>query len=150
MLTIDEARQIAYFAVATGIGQNKPWIIFGCRLKSLRPFRLTDEYGAAPGSAAVSPDGRYLAYVFYPHTPVVCPEVSWLGVIDLQGRRSAGVQASAREDVSETVTGFRWSTPRTIDMDKQTVATNNCSTAEPRPKPQRETITIDARRLRFK
>jgi hypothetical protein len=150
MLTIDEPRQIAYFAVATGIGQNKPWIFFGYSLKMRRLFRLTNEYGAAPGSAAVSPKGRYLAYVFYPHTPVVCPDISWLGVIDLQERRSTSVKMSEQDDVSGTVTSFRWSTPSTIDFDKQTVALNNCSTAEPRPTPQRETITIDVRQLRFK
>jgi hypothetical protein len=149
-LAIDEAHGIAYFAVATGIAQNKPWIIFGYRLYTHRAFRLTNEWGGGFGPAIVSPESRYLAYVFYPHTPVVCPTKSWLGVVDTQERRSA-IAATVRSAAdASNVTALHWGPRLKIDYEEEILPADQCNDAESRLKARRVTGTIDVRQLTFK
>ena len=149
-LAVDEANGIAYFAVATGISQNKPWIIFGYGLNTQRTFRLTNEWGGGFGPAIVSPEGRYLAYVFYPHTPAVCPTKSWLGVVDTKERRSTiAVTAQSAADALN-VTALRWGPRLNIDYEEEILPADQCNDAESRLKVRRVAGTIDVRQLTFK
>lgn len=149
-LTIDEASGTAYFAVATGIAQNKPWIIFGYGLKTQRTFRLTNEWGGGFGPAIVSPEGRYLAYVFYPHTPVVCPTKSWLGVVDTQERRSAIAATAQSAADASNVTALHWGPRLNIDYEEEILPADQCNDAESRLKVRRVSGTIDVQQLSFK
>jgi hypothetical protein len=95
---MDSQRRALYFSASMGIAQNTPHIIFRYSLRTRRVTRLTNEWGGGFGVGAVSPSGRYLAYVMYPHNGVVCPARSWLGVVDMQTYRSASVHPWGFED----------------------------------------------------
>ncbi len=148
VFAFDEQRQNVYFAVPTGISQNRPWIMFRYGLRTKTITRLTNEYGGGFRIAgAVSPSGRYLAYVFGPHIAAVCAPQSYVGVVDMQERRfaRAGTLRAATAEAIE-VTEVKWSSPSVIEYEADVVSSELCGT--PSPSTQRKGI-VNLEALKF-
>jgi len=82
----DEGRQRVFFAIATDISQNKPWILAGYDFKSNRVTRLGEFYGGGAGDAVISPSGRYIAMKGYGVCGGCCTS-TYLMVADLAAHR---------------------------------------------------------------
>lgn len=70
-------------AAGVGVRKNRPWIIFAYDLRSGRIRRIGTDEGGGFNGAAVSPSGRYLAYIGYAVCGVCCTTAD-LRVIDTQ------------------------------------------------------------------
>jgi hypothetical protein len=146
----DAKRQAIYFQVATGSGSNKPLIIFRYDSKTGRLTRLTNDYGSGFGIGAVSPNGRYLAYIAYYHESAAC-NPPWLGVVDLQTHRSAMVAPwknhhTARRPVE--VLDLTWETNGSVNVRTNVGATACDANADAVQTP--ESYRASVRELTFK
>ena len=122
----DEPRGVFYLAAATDTGQNKPWIIFEYDLRSLEIRRIGDEEGGGFSNGAVSPSGRYLAYIGYDVCGVCCT-TSRLVVLDTQTREAGtfNLPPANRSEILRIV-GIRWTGVSTIQYEAQTLNETAC------------------------
>ena len=122
----DEAREVFYMAAALGIGRNRPSIIFAYNLRSGRIRRIGADEGGGFNDAAVSPSGRYLAYIGYAVCGVCCT-TSDLRVIDTQTLISGAFGLpTTNDDDRPRVLAVRWAGPSTIEYDAEIVRESAC------------------------
>jgi len=105
----DETREIFYLAAGTGTSHNRPWIILSFDLRTRKLQRMADYFGGGfDGQGAVSPSGRYLAYINY-QASGVCGTNSTISIIDVQTLKSgwSDVSTGSEEDLA-LIKDFYW------------------------------------------
>ena len=126
----DEANQRLCFAVATGISQNRPWIIFRYSLDGNQVTRVTADYGAGFDMGTLSPSGKYLAYVNYAHIGI-CETRSFITVLDLNSRQSASTSYSTKsDDEIVLIQSLRWATETALDYSAEIHSEAECRHSE--------------------
>lgn len=125
-LAWDEARESLYFAVATGISKNRPWIIFRYRLGDGQITRVMADYGAGFDKATLSPSGRYLAYVAYASNGI-CGTGSSIKVIDLPSQQSASTRYGTKsDDEIVLIQSLRWATATALEYSAEIHSDSEC------------------------
>jgi len=123
----DEEREIFYLAAGTGMSHNRPWIIFSYNLRTRKLKRIADYFGGGfDGQAAVSPSGKYLAYVNY-QVSGVCGTNSTIGIVDVQALKSGSFKIStSNEEEPALVHDLYWAGETTIAYEADLRLESDC------------------------
>jgi hypothetical protein len=149
VFALDEQRQDVYFATPTGISQNKLWIAWRYSLSTKRVRQLTNEWGGGfTAVGAVSPSGRYLAYVFGPHVGAVCAPQSYIGIVDLQEQRVAKTgSVQVLKGKSVQITAVKWTSGSEFAYEANVVTGQQCGDGV--NETTQTTGTMDIKELKF-
>jgi hypothetical protein len=145
----DEQRQDVYLATPTGISQNMPWIMWRYSLRTKTVRRLTNEWGGGFATVgAVSPSGRYLAYVFGPHVGAVCAPQSYIGIVDLQEQRVAKTgSVRVLKGKSVQITAVKWTSGSELAYEANVVTGETCGLNV--NEPTQTSGTVDIKKVKF-
>lgn len=139
----DEQRETFYMAASTGTSQNRPWVVLVYDLRTGKLTRLVDYFGGGfTHSGAVSPTGRYLAYVQY-DSQGACGTSSSVAVVDTQTRGSRLFRPPIAESSERAiVTAIRWIGPSRLEYDAKVDRFSDC-VAGLKPPPRLLTAEIE-------
>jgi hypothetical protein len=134
----DPSRQRLFFAIATDISQNKPWILAAFDFKSDRAMRVGEFYGGGVGGAVISPSGRYLAIKGYAKNGI-CGTSSYLMVADITERRIGPERLQSTPTPQEhrevvMIDKIRWSGQSEIVYDEFSHQDNDCGNLDEIPR----------------
>jgi hypothetical protein len=123
----DAPREIYYMAASTGMSQNRSWIVLGYDLKAGKLTRVFDDEGGGFDKSAISPSGKYLAYVGYGVCGVCCT-IGELAVADLQapGSEPFSLHLVTVGDERPMVTALRWVGESTVEYDAEMDRESEC------------------------
>lgn len=143
----DEPRRVLFFGIPTGLSQNHPWVLFGYQLKSGLITRYALTYGAGGDGGALSPSGRYLAYIAYTRCGRCC-SFSGVAIVDLLRKRET--TPPAQEDSTglvRRIDHISWVFSLRTRMRRRNFSSVRLH-AEPRCRKPKVSLPIAARRPR--
>jgi hypothetical protein len=127
----DEPHQVFYMAAGTGTGKNKPWVIMAYDLRTGKLRRIALDNSGGFNGAAVSPTGRYLAYIGYAVCGVCCT-TSDLRLIDTTTLKTGTFSIpGANAGELPRIRSIHWAGPSTIDYEAQGIRESDCVDGKP-------------------
>jgi len=123
----DEKREIFYLGAGTGTSHNRSWIILSYELRTRKLKRIADYFGGGfDDKGAVSPSGKYLAYVKYQVCGACCTH-STLAIVDVQTPKNGSPEVSrSNEEERALIEDLRWTGATTITYDADLKRESDC------------------------